>query len=227
VTLPTSPPPASKSRAATLVTALVCLSAVTFLPGAPAQTEEVEAPKAAAPTGAPNVAPVWVPNVVRIDRGSETRERVVEEIDDRFTLMPTSPLTIHRDGSFAAMGGRFRIAGLRLPERSLLCETRDLRRWPCGVRAHAKFSAMLAGQRLACRPHGTPDEQQRLYDCATPDRRSIAGTMIAEGWAEADTATGDAKLAGLQAKAQSAGLGIWGKDMPGSGPSPVSSEFRR
>ena len=172
--------------------------------------------------GPSHPAPIWVPDVVRIDRSKERRERVDERgtvpatpaaEDDRHRFIASPPLRGAEDGSFETTEGRIRIAGIRLPERARLCVTDDGRRWGCGVRALASFSALLTDKRLECRPHGEAVRTPPLYDCLS-NRRSIAETLISAGWAEVDGESADARLAPLEAAARLRRLGMWAKDLP-------------
>jgi len=187
---------------------VVCGLALTMASGARAQgSEPPPAPRDARPAG-----PVWVPDVVRIDRGQEQRPRVEEDTSGRRRFVAVPPLSIAEDGSFFADGGRIRIAGIRLPERGRICRGEDGRRWTCGVRAHAAFAALIARQRLDCRPVA---DAASLYDCRA-ENRSIAEGLIAAGWGEIDPATASPRLVALGRRARTEKVGLWSPDPPPS-----------
>jgi endonuclease YncB( thermonuclease family) len=204
----------AKRRVVTSVAALVVLglAGVVMPTHASAQTSEA----ASSPRDGRTSTPVWVPNVVRIDRGQEKRERVEEDIAGRLRFVAVPPLAVSEDGSFATEGGRIRIAGIRLPERGRICGGESGRRWTCGVRAHAAFSALVARRRLDCRPVATGGAPAFLYDCRV-ENRSVAESLVAAGWVELDTATADARLTALGARAEAEKIGIWSSDPPEPG----------
>ncbi len=201
----------NRRRAVTVVAALVaCAFAASA--GSPSQgAEEGGRISQAQPMPAPSTEPVWVPKVMRIERNQETRQRVDEGPEKhRYQIKP--PIGLGVDGSFATTEGRIRIAGVKLPERARMCRYTDDRRWPCGVRAQAVFGATL-GARIDCRARpgeATPP----LVDCATTQNRSVATTVVGQGWSDVDPDTADAKLTALRDKARAEGLGIWATTPP-------------
>lgn len=202
-----------RTRAATVVAALVVCGIASTAVGPTRGAEEggrlAQAPSTPAP--APAIEPVWVPKVMRIERAQETRQRVDEGPEKhRYLIRP--PIGLATDGSFATLEGRIRIAGVRLPERSHMCRYADGRRWPCGVRAQAFFGATL-GARIDCRARpgeATPP----LVDCTTAQNRTVAATVVGQGWSDVDPDTADARLTAMRDKARAEGLGMWATTPP-------------
>ena len=130
--------------------------------------------------------PIWTLVPTRIDRAQDRRERLPPlpsaEFIRRTLKVDTFP-RVDRDGSFLAEGRRWRIAHVRLPDRSETCPTSGGRRWPCGVRAWATFSGLIAGRRLSCDRVEAPPGVVAPLTCALDDR-SVAETLLASGWAE-------------------------------------------
>lgn len=197
----------STTGAVIAVTALLAL-----VPRTPVRAQEAS-PAPAAPTQHSSPPPIWVPNVVRIDRKAETRERIVDEAETRRRFHVVTPLALAEDGSFATTTERIRLAGIRLPDRKKMCETTDGRRWPCGVRSHANFVATMAGKRIDCRPRTAEPTQPLLVDCRL-DGRPIAEGLVAAGWADIDEATADAALKRVKARAVEEKRGLWSTSLP-------------
>lgn len=189
-----------------------------FAPPGSARAEEApptaSAPAApAAPAQQTSPPPIWVPNVIRIDRNAETRQRIVDEAETRRRFQVVTPLALAEDGSFATTTERIRLAGIRLPDRKKMCETTDGRRWSCGVRAHATFVATMAGKRIECRPRTAEATQPLLVDCRL-DGRPIAEGLVAAGWADIDEATADAGLKRVKTRAVEEKRGLWSTSLP-------------
>ena len=170
-------------------------------------------PARPAPAQTTSPPPIWVPNVVRIDRNAETRERIVDEVETRRRFQVATPLALAEDGSFATTTERIRLAGIRLPDRKKMCETADGRRWSCGVRSHASVLATIAGKRIDCRPRTAEPTQPLLVDCRL-DGRPIAEGLVAAGWADIDEATADAGLKRAKARAVEEKRGLWATSLP-------------
>lgn len=187
---------------------------------APAETGPPRTTEAAPRPSAQTPGPVWVPDVVRIDRSRDTRERVVPDGTDRRHFVVATQAAVARDGSFSTNEGRIRIAGIRLPERGRVCRTADGRRWACGVRAFVAFSTTIARRGLDCRPVSAgPDARPPLHDCLM-DRRSLAETLVSAGWVEVDPASANEKLTALGARAKVEGVGLWANAPPEDGTPP-------
>lgn len=219
-----------KRRAVTLVAALFVVAAAISSAEAGDTDPGVGPAGVVTPPSEPKPdapPPIWVPNVVRIDRTKQTHERI-EVIDERRPFIGAAQAAPGEDGSFSTDGGRIRIAGIHLPDRNRLCTAEDGRRWACGVRAYVAFTSRVTLKKLACRPRGVAETGLGLFDCEV-GHRSIAQSLVGEGWAEVDEATADATLSALGARARAAGRGLWAKEPPGQtsasplGPAPAEN----
>jgi endonuclease YncB( thermonuclease family) len=161
-----------------------------------------------APPAAAAAEPPWTNAPVRVERGpNETRERIA--VDPGVAVTFARPALLAADGSLAAGDRRVRLDRIRLPPRDQLCGRADGGRWSCGRRAAARLSALVAGRPALCgRADGDTGSGMLAGDCRVGGR-SVAETLVEEGWAEAAD-TGDAVLLRLQARAREARRGLWG-----------------
>lgn len=130
----------------------------------------------------------WTRVPTRVDPSRDARPRLPprsaeKDLSDTKSLLVEEFPMVAADASFLAEGRRWRIAHVILPDRQKRCETEDRRHWRCGVRSWARFSGILAGVRLRCRPAGDPDADVPSLECYRHGR-SIAATLLLEGWAE-------------------------------------------
>ncbi|TBW41034.1 thermonuclease family protein [Siculibacillus lacustris] len=177
---------------------------------------ETAPPPRPGPTPAPSAQPVWVPTPMRIDRKTEERQRIAPSDDTTAPRLSGRAGLPADDGAFPFAGGRARIDGLAPPERRRLCTGESGARWACGLRAHTMLVAMINGQDLVCRPKSENADTaavQVMSDCRSRGR-SIAETLVGEGWVDLDPGFADPALLRLHATAVERGRGLWAKEPP-------------
>ena len=127
---------------------------------------------------------IWTRTPVRVDRDKDTRERLPPRggpTSGELRLVVDPFPQLDAESTFTAQGRRWRIAHVALPARSLFCPYDHGRRWPCGVRAWAFVSGLLAGARLNCDPPSQSEEAIPVIDCRLDDG-SVAERIIRAGW---------------------------------------------
>lgn len=158
--------------------------------------------------------PIWTLRPVSIDRNTEVRERLPPRgrPDGARRLLVDRFPRIDGDATFMAEGRRWRIAHVDLPERSFSCPFDHGRRWPCGVRAWAYVSGLLAGIRLDCDPPLPAEEAVPTIDCRLEDV-SIAERILRAGWGKPRPGA-PGTLIDVYQHAVQAGRGIHGSRPP-------------
>ena len=133
--------------------------------------------------------PIWTSTPTRVDRSRDARERLpprpVVGIGRRSVRVDVFP-GLDGDAGFRASGRRLRLAGIDLPPRDRTCPYQNGRRWPCGVRAWAWTSGLIAGKRLMCDTPEKWDEPGSTVECYLLDR-SVSEMVLSAGWAEPST----------------------------------------
>lgn len=164
-----------------------------------------------------DVAFPWTRVPTRVDPSKDARPRLPprsaeKDLSDTNSLLVDEFPMVAADASFSAEGRRWRIAHVSLPDRQKRCETEDRRHWRCGVRSWARFSGILAGVRLRCRPAGDPAADLPALECYRHGR-SIAATLLMEGWAE-PSPDAPAELVAAHDSAKRGERGLWSPVIP-------------
>lgn len=144
--------------------------------------------------------PVWTMTPMRVDPSLDTRERLPPRLGSghgRKRLVVDAFPRLESDASFLGGGRRWRIAFVALPPRSKTCPLDNARSWPCGVRAWAFVSGMLAGARLMCDPPLRKDDPIPSVTCYVDDQ-SITERILSAGWAEPTADAPDQLVAGFR-----------------------------
>lgn len=150
----------------------------------------------------------WTAGPVKVERGAsgDGRERIA--VDPGVAVTFGRPLLLGEDDSLAAGERRVRLDRIRIPPREQLCGRSDGGRWSCGRRAATRLNAPLAGRSALCGREIEADTALLTGDCRLGGR-SVAGILVAEGWAEPRAAE-DAELQRLMARAKAERHGLWG-----------------
>lgn len=162
----------------------------------------------------------WTAKPTRIERGSQTRERLPARSEERAAegepprlVLRTDDFPLLReDGSFRAEGRRWRLAEVALPERSRACPSPEGPGWPCGVRAWAKVAAHLVRRRLVCDPPAEPAGATPAVTCRI-DGVSVAARLAEAGWVEPDADAG-AEVIAAHRRAVAARRGLHAERSP-------------
>ena len=102
-------------------------------------------------------------------------------------------------------GSRVRLAGLDPSLPAPACAGKPD---GCAQGAQAALQALVAGQKVVCRPERRLGHGSLLGACELPDARDLGASLIAAGWALPDAAAPAAYRDALSA-AKGARLGLW------------------
>lgn len=115
-----------------------------------------------AQSAAEDGTPVWTDRPVRVDRTSQSYERLKAKpapvaAPDPFTLRFSgkSRYAIIDSVTFEEGGKRYRLAGLDAVPSDRICTYPKGGRWACGLRARAALGGLITGRPLRCAPRGT------------------------------------------------------------------------
>lgn len=167
---------------------------------------------APAQTAGEGGGPVWTDRPVRIDRMSQSYERLKakpapKQAPDPFTLRFSgkSRYAIIDSVTFEEGGKRYRLAGLDAVPSDRICTYPKGGRWACGLRARAALGGLISGRPLRCAPRGA-DGKTVEVECQR------AGKDVGEALVSAGNAlvAGDAeRYDEAEDKARGDKAGIW------------------
>lgn len=163
----------------------------------------------APPTPRSQAETPWTNGPVRIERGPGGDERPRIATDPGVAVTFRRPLLLAEDGLLPTDSRPVRLDRVRLPPRDQLCGTAEGGRWSCGRRAATRLNALLAGRAALCGRAADADAAVIAGDCRVGGR-SVAETLVEEGWAEPTAAADDAALQRLFARARQDRRGLWG-----------------
>ena len=167
----------------------------------------------ATPASAETPPSIWTTKPTRIDRSTETRQRI--EAPAALPAEPREPIRgdfrVVDGATLAVDGRRLRLFGLVPIERERICDVAGTRRWACGIHARAALGALVAGRTLRCRTLAGDPAGESVVDCLWQER-SISERLLAAGWADLDDAgRATPALAAARAEAEREGRGIWSR----------------
>lgn len=177
--------------------AIAQIAALLLLPMAPAQGAGLQ-------PGPVSDDPIWTDKPVRIDRGTETYERVkVEQKIPPLTLKPTSRVTVFDSSSFQEGGRLYVLADAVAVNPRRLCRGEDRHIAACGQQARLFLKRLITNRTLACREHFRAG--QAIFVSCTVRDADLAETFVSKGAAWAATS----RLVASQQRAMVEKAGIW------------------
>lgn len=173
------------------------IAAVLFLSGTAAQAAGLQ-------SGPVSDDPIWTDKPVRIDRKTQSYERVkVDRKIPPVTLKPTTRVTVFDSSSFREGGHLYVLADAVAVNPKRLCRGDDGHIAACGQQARLFLKRLITNRALACREHFRAGDA--VFVSCRAGESDLAETLVDKGAAWAATP----RLAAAQQRAMAAKTGIW------------------